>query len=679
MNRSDSDPRISHFSHSTSPTPGPDLFSRLLNLADEGLLLVNPDGTVLYANRAAQGLLGEGPEILEENEFLFPIYGPGLAMVDLPGKGQSNRMGEMRCYEAEWVNTRIWVVSLREVTETRRVQEAQQQSAKIFEHSREGIFVTGPDQRIVAVNPAVTQITGYSEAELVGNTPRMLQSEVQGEGFYRQLWDSLNQVGFWSGEIWNRRKNGEVHPEWKTISEVRNKEGELTHYVSVFSDITQLRSTEEEVHFLTCRDLLTGLWNRSHFRYQLQQALKHLSGSNRHLAVATFDLKGFRDLNDSLGHAVADGVLQRAAKRLQSALAQTETIARPGSDEFWILLEDLRGPYEAERWVRQLLNVLQEPMKLADQTLRLRAYVGVALAPDDTDDADILLNQAATALHRSQQKSQTNIEFFRPEFGEQAQQRLQLEEALQWALEQEQFELWYQPQIDLASGAVVGVEALARWPHPEWGMISPATFIPLAEEMELILRLGDSVLTQAINQATLWRQRGLAIGHIGVNVATVQLIGTDLPDQVRNKLAAQGMPAQDLQIEVTEHGIMADPEAARETLQALSSQGIGLALDDFGTGYSALAYLKNFDFDVLKVDKSFIDGLPQDTNDASIVQAIQAMAQSLNQVVIAEGVETVQQADWLIRNRIQQAQGFLYARPMPAEKLEQWLRNRNSR
>lgn len=281
MSHSESHPRTSHPSPSDSPTPDPELLYRLLNLAEEGLLLINPEGIILYANRAARRLLGNESKILGGQKFPFPIYGPGLAVVDLPAKEQGDQTGEMRCYEAEWADHRTWVVSLREVTETKRVQEVQQQSAKIFEHSREGIFVTGPDQRILAVNPAVTQITGYSEAELVGNTPRMLQSEVQGEGFYRQLWESLNQVGFWSGEIWNRRKNGEVHPEWKTISEVRNKEGKLTHYVSVFSDITQLRSTEQEVHFLTCRDLLTGLWNRTHFQYRLQQALKHLSGSNR--------------------------------------------------------------------------------------------------------------------------------------------------------------------------------------------------------------------------------------------------------------------------------------------------------------------------------------------------------------------------------------------------------------
>jgi len=371
--------------------------------------------------------------------------------------------------------------------------------------------------------------------------------------------------------------------------------------------------------------------------------------------------------------------LQRVAERLQSALSQPDTIARAAGDEFWVLIEDLHGSLEADRWTRRLLEVLQEPLEIAGQTLHLGAHVGIALAPDDTEDADLLLNQATTALHWSQQQSQTDIQFFRPEFGEQAEQHFQLEEALQRALKEEQLELWYQPQIDLASGAVVGVEALARWPHPELGMISPARFIPLAEETGLILPLGDWALTQAIEQAAQWRERGLSIGHVGVNVATAQLTGTELTDQVRNKVAAKGIPPQDLQLEVTERGIMHDPEAAGETLRALSAQGVGIAIDDFGTGYSSLAYLKNFEFDVLKVDKRFVDGLPEDTNDASIARAIQAIAESLGQMVCAEGVETAEQADWLFQNGIQQAQGFLYARPMPPEQLEQWLRDRKSR
>lgn len=680
MNRSESDQSSSQPpSLSELFSPDHDLISRLLNIADEGLLLVNLEGTILYANRAAQGLLGEQRDILAGQKFPFPIYGSGLAVVDLPQKGEASQTGEMRCHEAEWGDTRVWVVSLRDVAEAKRTQEAIQQSAKIYEHTREGIFVADLDERILAVNPAFTRITGYSEAEAGGNTPRMLKSGVQDDDFYRQLWDGLNQTGFWSGEISNRRKNGETYPVWETISEVRDKEGELNHYVAVFSDITQFRSAEEQLHFLTYRDPLTGLGNWTHFRDHLRQALKHRSRSNRHLAVASFDLKRFGALNDSMGHAVGDEALQRVAERLQAALPQTDAIARPASDEFWVLMEDLHGSLEADRWTRRLLEVLQQPLELAGQSFHLEARVGIALAPDDTEDVDILINQASTALHRSQREAQTDIQFFRPEFGEQAEQRLQLAEALQRALEEEQLDLWYQPQIDLTSGTVVGVEALARWSHPELGMISPATFIPLAEETGLISRLGEWALTEAIEQAARWRERGVSIGHIGVNVATAQLTGTELTDQVRNKMAANGVPPQHLQLEVTERGIMADPEVARETLRVLSAQGVGLAIDDFGTGYSSLAYLKDFEFDVLKVDKSFIDGLPEGTNDASIARAIQAMAESLGQVVCAEGVETADQADWLVQNGVEQAQGFLYARPMPAEQLEQWLRDQNCR
>ena len=658
----------------TVQAPEEERLSYILANTPEGILVVNPEGAILFANPVAGEILGYPTDALEGQQLGIPAVGHGSTELEIPAShGEGVRTLELSSREAEWKGQPARIVSLHDVTQRKRREQEHRQAAKVFENTVEGIIIADPDQQIQAVNEAFTRITGYTQEEVAGHTPRILSSGMQGREFYQAMWSSLRNDGVWEGEIWNRRKNGEAYPEWLTISEVRDAQGYLTNYVAVFSDITKARKTEEELEFLTYHDPLTRLPNRALFRERVDHALTSLERRGRHLAVAIIDLEGFGALNDTLGPDAGDRLLHHVASVIASELREGDTVARPGGDEFWVLLEDLAHGEDAQRVVSHLLSTLHEPVDLRTQTFRPTASAGVALAPDDATDIDALLTRAATALHQAQQAGGSGIHFYQAAFGEQAGKRFQLEEALKVALEQDQLELWYQPQVDLVTGQVVGAEALIRWRHPEWGLISPGTFIPLAEETGLIYPLGNWVLARAVTQAAEWRKQGVCLNHVGINISPAQLQGTDLNRQVKTELARSGLAPECLELEVTEEGFLGDLAGAQETLGALKQQGVRLAIDDFGTGYSSLAYLKALDVDVLKIDKAFVDGLPDDPNDSAIVHAIQAVGKSLGLELLAEGVETAEQAGWLADQGICVGQGFLHARPMPAAELQAWM------
>ncbi|WP_440997072.1 sensor domain-containing protein [Arhodomonas sp. SL1] len=539
----------------------------------------------------------------------------------------------------------------------------------VFDHSAEGIVVTDPQQRIVAVNRAFTRITGYSEEEVRGRTPTLLHSGAQDDAFYRRMWDELHNNGVWQGEIWNRRKNGEPYPEWLTISEVRDEAGALVNYIAVFADITEAHQTREELAFRTYYDHLTELPNRALFHERLGHALSVTDRRQERLAVLLLDLEGFGAINDGLGAEAGDEVLRQAARRLQDAVAAGDTVARSGGDEFLILLENLDRSRDTAGVITAVLDGLREPMTVADQVLRLSASVGVAVAPTDGEDTDTLLARAATALHRAKQEGGRRVRYFQAELQASVQRRVQLEEALKVAVDQQQLELWYQPQVTLGDGQIFGAEALVRWRHPEWGVLSPAEFIPLAEETGLIVPLGDWVLDEAVRQCAEWIEAGYPVSRVSVNVAPAQLQAAGFPGQVMATLARHALNPERLELEITEQGFLADIEHARENLARLADAGTRLAIDDFGTGYSSLAYLKQLPVNTLKIDKTFIDGLPDDDNDRSIVSAIIAVARALDLAILPEGVETAEQAEWLAENGITQAQGFYYGRPQPPGEL----------
>lgn len=552
--------------------------------------------------------------------------------------------------------------------ERQRHLERLLQSAAVFDNSGEAIFITTADQRILAVNEAFTRITGYSEDEVLGHPPALWQSGLHDRPFYRRMWQELREKDNWQGEIWNRQKNGENFPGLETISAVRDEKGQLINYVFLLADITQIRQTEEKLNFFTYYDPLTLLPNRTLFRERLELALSHIYYGGRPLAVVHLDIVGFRAVNESLGKEAGDAILMQVSERLQANIREGDTVARSGGDDFWVLLSDLRRSEDAEQVVRILQDAVSQPLSIGQETVRPKLTAGIALAPQDCSRSDDLLTAAANALHRSQDSGWT-IQYFQATMGEQARHWMRLKEGLNEALEREELEVWYQPQVELATGHPVAAEALVRWRHPQWGLVSPGTFIPVAEEVGLIKEIGEWVLSQAADQCAAWREAESPIRRVSINVAPGQIQGPGLAQCLDAVLVHTGLPADALELEVTEDSFLGNIEEARVVLNGLAARGVRLAIDDFGTGYSSLAYLKGLPVDTLKIDKVFVDGLPNHDQDRCIVEAILAVARTLELAVIPEGIETRAQADWFRQQGVRLGQGFLYAKPTPAAEI----------
>ncbi len=554
------------------------------------------------------------------------------------------------------------------------VQRAQRQTellkaAAVLESTRDGVFTTDLDGTIISVNRAFTDITGYTAEEAQGQTPRMLKSDRHDNSFYQALWANVRDVGHWAGEIWNRRKNGEIYPQWMSISTVRDSTGQATHYVAVFSDLSEVRESQERAEFLAHYDPLTELPNRLLFQAQLKHALQQAARHGTRLAVLMFDLDRFKPVNDSLGHEVGDALLQAVASRLRELLRINDTLARIGSDEFALLLEEVERETSTIVIAEKVLHAFAEPFQVDGQELFITPSIGVSLYPNDGESCEALLRAADAAMFSAKQQGGNTFAFYSEELTATAFQRVMLEASLRRAVEGEQLILHYQPQIDLASGRMTGVEALLRWQHPELGMVRPDQFIPLAEATGLMVEIGEWVLHEACHQARSWLDEGLDI-RVAVNVGDVQIRRGVIEGQVDRALRASGLPADHLVLEVLESFVMDQAEAHVSTLHALRSKGVHLSMDDFGTGYSSLAYLRHLPLSELKIDKSFVSNIQTDESSQAIVRAIVALGASLDLEVLAEGVEEPEQQEFLMKEGCRLAQGYLFARPMPPEELK---------
>ena len=549
----------------------------------------------------------------------------------------------------------------------------QQRLQCLLEHLHEAVLLATPDERIVAVNPAFTRITGYTAEEVIGRTPRILQSGIQGPEFYRALWQQVATTGRWEGEIWNRRRNGAVFPEWQTICEIRDEQGVLVNYMAIFSDLSHVRRTEEELHRISWYDPLTGLPNRHLFRERVTHALTRL-GEDEHLAVVHLDIEGFGALNEALGANAGDRILIALAERLQASLPAAQTLARMQGDNFCLLIEGYDSTAEIDAQVRALIAAITRPVTVAGRSLHLDAHFGVAVAPIDSDATDTLLTQAATAFQRAREERVTRLRYFQREMGEAMTQRVHLESALRAALERHEIDVWYQPQVDLELGRPVALEALVRWHHPQRGLLGPGAFLPAVVDSSLIGDLGSAVLRKAIAECGHWRRVGLDPDYVAINLTLPQLRGADIQELVVDALRDASVPAERLQLEITEDSLVEDVETTVKLLEGLRGRGVRLALDDFGTGYSFLSHLKYLPVDTLKIDKSFVDSLPDDRSDRAMCQAVRALGEELEMTVLAEGVERQEQADWLHERAISRLQGFLYSPPLPPAELAHWWR-----
>lgn len=565
------------------------------------------------------------------------------------------------------------LVSLHDLSHSRQIEERLRLAASVFENTDEGVIITDGDGNILDVNRAFSQIQGYSREEVIGKNPRIFQSGHHDQSFYRDLWCSLTETGHWRGELWNRRKNGELFPKWQTINRVVDANGNLTHYVGIFADITHIKQSQEKLDHLGHHDALTDLPNRLLLNERMEQAVKHAERHNSLLAVIFLDLDNFKHINDSLGHPVGDQLLREVARKLLLATRQDDTVARIGGDEFVLLLEDIGKPENAGIAAQKLAAMFAEPFQLPEHSIRVTASLGICICPQDGKDPATLLRNADSAMYRAKEEGRNTYQFYTEELTRNAFERVLLENNLRQAIEEAQLRLLYQPQFDLQNGRIIGLEALLRWDHPELGTISPAKFIPLAEESGLIHPIGEWVLRTACRQGRRWQEQGLDFGRIAVNIAGPQLQRHNLLKEVMAVLDETQLETDRLELEVTEGFIMQQAESAITQLQALRDLGLTLAIDDFGTGYSSLSYLKQLPIHKLKIDQSFVRDIPKDHNDMAIADAIIAMGKSLGLTVIAEGVETQAQANFLKQAGCQEGQGFLYSKPVTAEVVEAML------
>ncbi|WP_442111757.1 bifunctional diguanylate cyclase/phosphodiesterase [Pseudomonas sp. NUPR-001] len=555
----------------------------------------------------------------------------------------------------------------RDITERHLMQEKLQLAATVFENTAEGVLITDTEQRISAVNRAFSEITGYSEFEALGQTPRLLASGQHDSAFYVAMWHQLNAEGHWQGEIYNRRKNGELYPSWLTISAVRNSERLITHFVAVFADISSLKHAQAKLDYQAHHDPLTGLPNRTLFESRLQAALTCAQSSKRQGAVLFLDLDRFKHINDSLGHPVGDLLLKGIAQRLKEQVRDIDTVARLGGDEFIILLPGLHQPSDASLIANKLLACFAAPFQAGEHEFFTSASIGTSLYPQDGSDVASLIRNADAAMYRSKAKGRNRVESYTRDLTAQASERIALEHELRRAIERDELSLNFQPKLSLKTQTLVGAEALIRWTHPMFGEVPPEHFIALAEENGMILQLGDWVLEHACRQMQAWKKHYQAFGPLSVNLAGAQLRQPGLIKRIEYLLKTHQLNAGDLQLEITENFIMSQAEESLAVLHQLKHLGVQLAIDDFGTGYSSLSYLKRLPLDILKIDQSFIRGLPDAPHDAAIARAIIALGRSMQLTIIAEGVENQPQQQFLAAEGCEQIQGYIVSLPLPAE------------
>jgi diguanylate cyclase (GGDEF)-like protein/PAS domain S-box-containing protein len=564
----------------------------------------------------------------------------------------------------------------RDVTERKRDEERLKRAAAVFSSSREGFVITNDKGEVEEINEAFTAITGYERPEAIGQNMRFLRSGRHDHAFYQEMWQELVRTGQWQGEIWNRRKDGTIFPEWLSISVVRGERSRVAGYVGVFNDISTLKATEERLEHLARHDPLTDLPNRLLLMSYLSQAVSRSRRSGRSGAVLFLDLDRFKNVNDSLGHAVGDEILQSTARLLRKRLREGDLVARLGGDEFIVLLEDIDGPQAAAAVAIDLIDGFRQPFLLGSgREVYVGLSVGISVFPADGDRTEVLIQNADAALYAAKERGRSTFRFYSEALTVAANERLALESELRRGLALDQFLLHYQPVIRLADGRIEGVEALLRWQSPERGLVMPSSFIGVTEDTGLIVPLGEEVLRRACRQMRSWLDAGLPFGTMAVNVSPRQLLQQDLELRVEAILAETGLEAGYLELEITESAIMEQGAEAEARLAALKSIGVRLAIDDFGTGYSSLSHLRRFPIDTFKIDRSFIGNMPDDRTQREIVLTIISLARQLGLHVVAEGVETERQVAFLREIACDSAQGHFFSPPVPADRIAEIVRN----
>jgi diguanylate cyclase (GGDEF)-like protein/PAS domain S-box-containing protein len=564
----------------------------------------------------------------------------------------------------------------RDITIARRAERERRVALEVLRSMGEAVAVIDLDFCFISVNPSFSRITGYSEEEVSGQNSNLLDSGQHSQDFYRRVRDILERTGHWAGEMWQRRKDDEEFLGWIEMSEVRDSLGMRSHFVAVVNDITDKKRAEQELRYLANYDTLTGLPNRALLSERLGRAIVRARRQETRVAVLFLDLDRFKDINDSLGHAAGDRLLKAAATRLQATVSAADTVARLGGDEFTVVLEDVESLIAVERMARDILLAFATPLEVDERhDVNITPSLGISLYPDHALVPTDLLKFADTAMYQAKAEGRNTYQIYNETMDTEARHRAAIIASLRKALDRGEFRLMYQPRMSLADGSISGVEALLRWRSPELGEISPSVFVPLAEESGLILSIGEWVLREACQQLKAWRQQGLLDISMSVNVSVLQLLRGNLCEFLQQALVATGLPAERIELEVTESMVMQNAEQATAVLNELRTIGVSLAIDDFGTGYSSLVYLKRLPIDTLKIDKEFIDDLTRDPDDEAITSTIITMGHSLGLNVIAEGVETELQLNFLREHGCDEIQGHWLSRPIEGDRCLAFIRD----
>ncbi|MGZ5052222.1 MAG: PAS domain S-box protein [Methylobacter sp.] len=660
----------------------------MIDISMDGFFIVDLQGNVLQANGAYAKIVGytpgelagihlsqlealEGPEQIKAH--IEKIVAQRFDLFETQHCHKDGHMVDLEMSVAYLPEFRQFCAFCRDISERKRVELDLRIAATAFE-SQEAMVITDTSSVILRINKAFTESTGYSEAESVGQKINILKSGRHDEAFYRAMWQSLLQTGVWQGEIWDRRKNGEIYPKWLSITAVKDNSGKVTHYVGTHTDITERKMTEQQIKQLAFYDALTGLPNRRLLQERLKHGINMDRRDGRQLALLMMDLDRFKAVNDSLGHLAGDDLLQQVSARISTRLREVDLVARLGGDEFVVLLEDIAHPKDAARIAKDIINDLSRPFSLVQgEHVQIGVSVGISLYPQHGETPEILLDHADAALYQAKDQGRGCFAYFSEDLTMAARERLALESKLRKAIEQQELRVYYQPQVDIVSGRIVGAEALVRWQEPTEGLIPPGRFIPIAEETGLILAIGEWVLRETCRQGRQWLDQDLPPTTLAVNVSSQQFRRGDICALAARVLAETGFPSKLLELEITETGLMDNQSNAAAILNNLRKQGVRLAIDDFGTGYSSLAYLKHFPLDILKIDKSFIDDIPHLQDDMEIAATIIAMGRILGFKVLAEGVETPEQLAFLREKGCDLYQGYIKSRPLPAEEFADLL------
>jgi diguanylate cyclase (GGDEF)-like protein/PAS domain S-box-containing protein len=663
------------------------VLSQIVEQSSVSIETTDVNGVITYANQhfidgtgfELSEVVGKKPSILKSGYHNVALYDDLWATITAGKHWVGEFYNKRKNGETFWERANIYplkntkneissYVAIKEdITQLKEDEKKLRLASTVFQTATEAVMINDANNLIVAVNDAFTLITGYSEAEVLGENPILLSSGHHDVNFYKEMNTELTSKGKWQGEICNRRKNGEVYYEWLSITALKNKAGELESYVSLFSDITKRKQAEDKIYHQANYDYLTGLANRNLFIDRFEQSIAVAKREDKSVALLFIDLDGFKNVNDTFGHSKGDLLLKYAAQRIESVVRTSDSVARLSGDEFAVMLCGDNDVYSNEKVAAKVLAELAAPFQLVEKEAHISASIGIAIFPDDGHFSEDLLANADSAMYKAKEKGKNNVQFFTKEMDIKAQQRRSLEVELRQAIKNNELVLHYQPIHDIKTGKVVSAEALIRWLHPQRGLIPPIEFIPLAEDIGFIVDIGDWVLEQACNQAQMWQTQWTFAPKISVNISSAQLHRADFFDKLKHVLTQSQLSPELLTLEMTESLLIEEDINTLAKLRTIRDFGIALSIDDFGTGYSSLSYLKRFPISILKIDRAFIKDITVNSEDEALTCAILSIAQSLNLKVVAEGVEEKAQCDLLAKHNCQFVQGYFFSKPIPAE------------